>query len=162
MQKYSLADRLILVFCRMEPAGLSPWAPGTMGSLLAMLLAPFIFMPLNLWWRLAVLAAVFVAGGIASTRAEKVLGRKDPGSVVIDELLGQWIVFLPYTSLVLWELIVGFVLFRIFDIAKPWPVRASEDWMPGGFGIMIDDFFAGIYALVSFYLLREYLVPFVG
>lgn len=129
-----------------------------MGSLFAILLAPFIFIPLSLWCKLAILAAVFVAGGLAATRAEKLLGRKDPGSVVIDELLGQWIVFVPFYTLLWWELLLGFALFRLFDIAKPWPVKASEDWMPGGFGIMLDDFFAGVYALIVFCGVRELLV----
>lgn len=157
MSKMPLSDRLILAFCRVEPAGLSPKAPGTMGSLVAVLLAPFIFMPLGLPVRLLVLAALFVLGGLAASRAEKILGREDPGCVVIDEVLGQWIALLPFTALVWWELGIAFALFRLFDIAKPWPVKASEDWLPGGFGIMIDDLFAGVYAMIGLYLLKLFI-----
>jgi phosphatidylglycerophosphatase A len=74
--------------------------------------------------------------------------------VVIDELWGQWItlVFLP-SSAALW-IIPGFLLFRLFDIAKPWPVRASEQWLPRGYGVMIDDGVAACYALGVMTMLR--------
>ena len=153
-------DRCILVFCRVEPAGLSPIMPGTCGSAVAMVLAPFVFMPLSLYARAAVLVALFVAGGIASTRAELLLGKKDPGSVVIDEVLGQWLVYLPFAALSWWELFCGFILFRIFDITKPWPTRASERWMPGGYGVMLDDVVAGLFALVVLWAARFWnIVP---
>lgn len=154
MAKMSLSDRLILAFCRVEPAGLSPKAPGTMGSLVAILLSPFVFMPFSLPARLAIVLAVFILGGLAATRGEVLLGKKDPGSIVIDEVLGQWIAVLPFASLLWWELALAFGLFRLFDIAKPWPVKASENWLPKGFGIMIDDVFAGLYAMLALYLLK--------
>lgn len=146
MSKFT--DRLALAFSRVEPAGLSPWMPGTCGSAVAIVLAPFIFMPLALWLRLLVLVALFVTGGLAASRAEIILGQKDPGSVVIDEVLGQWLTLLPFAGLGWWEYLLAFGLFRLFDIWKPWPVRASEDWLPGGFGVMIDDAVAGAYALL--------------
>ena len=139
-------DRVILAFCRVEPAGISPVMPGTCGSLAAALLAPFAFMPLPFNSRVIVLVALFVAGGIAATRAAALLGKKDPGAVVIDEVLGQWMTYAPFAVLSWQGLLAGFVLFRIFDIVKPWPVKASESWMPGGYGIMIDDVMAAVYA----------------
>lgn len=153
----TLTDRLILAFCRVEPAGLSPKAPGTFGSLAAVILAPFIFMPFALPTRLGILLAIFILGGLASTRAEKLLGKKDPGSIVIDEVLGQWLALLPFAALAWRELLIAFALFRLFDIAKPWPVKASETWLPKGFGIMIDDVFAGIYAALAMYLLKMFI-----
>lgn len=157
MSKYTFTDRLVLAFCRVEPAGLSPKAPGTMGSLAAALLAPLLFMPLSMPFRCLLLVLLFIAGGVAATRAEKLLRQKDPGSVVIDEVMGQWISLLPFATLAWWEFAIAFVLFRIFDIAKPWPVRASENWLPDGFGIMLDDFFAGLYALLALYLLKTFV-----
>ncbi len=150
-------DRVILAVCRVEPAGLSPVMPGTCGSLAAAVLAPFVFMPLPLSARLAVLVALFVAGGIASTRAEVLLGKKDPGEVVIDEVLGQWMTYAPFAVLSWPELLAGFVLFRLFDMTKPWPIKASEDWLPGGYGIMIDDAMAALYAIPCLWLLRTFL-----
>ena len=141
-------DRVILAFCRVEPAGISPVMPGTCGSLAAVLLAPVLFMPLSLAGRGVALLLLFIAGGIAATRAERVLERKDPGEIVIDEVLGQWLTFAPFATLCWWEMGLGFALFRVFDIAKPWPVRASETWLPGGYGIMLDDAVAGLFAVV--------------
>lgn len=150
-------DRLILFFCRVEPAGLSPVMPGTCGSLVAAVLAPFVFMPLPLYARVVVLVALFFAGSIASTRAAALLGKKDPGEVVIDEVLGQWMTYAPFASLSWQGLLAGFVLFRLFDMTKPWPVRASEDWMPGGYGIMVDDAVAAVYACLCLWLLRAFI-----
>ncbi len=142
------SDLAILAFCRLGIAGLAPKAPGTWGTALACVLAPFVFMPLAYWLRAVMLAAIFVLGGLAATRAEKLLGKKDPGQVVIDELAGVWLVLLPFPQPTFWLLLSAFVMFRIFDIAKPWPIKASENWLPDGFGIMIDDIIAGVYALV--------------
>ena len=147
-------DRFILGFCRVEPAGLFPFMPGTCGSLAGALLAPFILIPLPLSARLAALATLFIAGGIASTRAEILLEREDPGEVVIDEVFGQWLVYTPFASLSWPEMAAGFIFFRIFDIVKPWPVNVSERWMPGGYGIMLDDAVAGVYAMACLGLVR--------
>jgi phosphatidylglycerophosphatase A len=150
----SSLDRLALAFSRVEPFGLSPKAPGTCGSAAAIILAPFIFMPCPFIWRSFILLGLFVLGALAATRAERILQEKDPGSVVIDEVLGQWLVCLPFAALNWWEYLLAFILFRLFDIWKPWPVRASEDWLPDGFGVMLDDALAALYALGVLALLR--------
>ena len=150
----SSTDKLILSFCRLGVAGLDPKAPGTWGTAIACLLAPFIFLPLSLPWRIVLLAAIFVVGGLASTRAEQLLNRKDPGEVVIDELVGVWLVLLPFEKVGFGLVLAAFLFFRLFDICKPWPVRASENWLPAGFGIMIDDVLAGVWALLCVALLR--------
>lgn len=149
-------DRLILAVCRVEPAGLSPVMPGTCGSLVAALTAPFIFMPLPLTARAAVLTVLFIAGGIASTRAAELLGKKDPGEVVIDEVLGQWMTYAPFAALSWAGIAMGFILFRVFDMTKPWPIKASENWMPGGYGIMIDDALAAVYAAPCLWLILHF------
>ncbi len=143
-------DTLALWTARLGPAGLMP-APGTAGSLVALILAPWLFLPLGPGGRIAVLALLFLLGALAAGVAERVLSRKDPGEVVIDELLGQWLTFalLPQStagSPLDIPLCVGFVLFRVLDIAKPWPVRPCETLLPGGFGVMLDDAAAGILA----------------
>ena len=145
--RYSLKDEFILAFCRLGVAGLSPKAPGTCGTALACLLAPFLFGPLDYLWRCIILVVLFVLGGFAATRAERLLHQKDPGQVVIDELVGVWLVILPFVKPGFWVISSAFVLFRVFDIIKPWPVSASENWLPNGFGVMIDDVMAGILAL---------------
>jgi len=150
-------DRVIMAFCRVEPAGISPIMPGTCGSLVAVVLAPFVFMPLPFSSRLVVLAMLFVAGSIAATRAAALLGKKDPGEVVIDEVLGQWMTYVPFATLSWKGLLAGFVFFRIFDMLKPWPVNASERWLPGGYGIMIDDAVAAVYAASCLWVVGQFL-----
>ena len=88
--------------------------------------------------------AVFFASVAASTRLARNLGKKDPGVVVVDEVVGQWVtlLFLPFTPAVA---VAGFLLFRVLDVFKPWPARQLES-LPDGWGIMSDDVMAGIYA----------------
>ena len=124
-------------------SGYSPFAPGTAGSLVGVLL----FLPLaGLAWpvQLAATTALTLVGVLAAGRAARLVGRKDPGLVVVDEVAGQWITFLalPFTPV---TALAGFLLFRVMDILKPWPARDLER-LPGGFGIMADDVAAGIYA----------------
>ena len=158
----SLVDEVVLGMARLGPAGLSPKAPGTVGSAVAAVAAPWLFLPLSLPWRLAVLAVLFVIGGLCATRAERLLGRKDPSSVVVDELVGQWLALLPLglvsgsvpgpaagpTAAPVLLLAAGFCLFRLFDIWKPGPIDDSQDWLPDGWGVMIDDVLAGLFALL--------------
>ena len=142
-----LSDKILLAYARVGFAGRSPKAPGTCGSLVAIVLAPFIFMPLPFWGRVLILLFVLITGTIASSRAETLLQKKDPSEVVIDEVLGQWITCLPFVALAFWEYLAAFALFRLFDITKPWPVKQLEE-IGGGLGIMIDDVAAGIYAML--------------
>lgn len=141
------------------PVGWIPKAPGTWGSAAAILLAPFCFIPLPLWGRLLVLLGVLLVGTWAAGRAEKALERKDPGCIVIDEVLGQWTALLPVTipTIIhyprLWEYALAFVLFRFFDILKPFPIRQVERSLPGGLGVMADDLVAGIFAALGVWLI---------
>lgn len=142
-----LKSYMTLAFCRLGVAGLSPVMPGTCGTLLAILIAPVLYLPLPFIGRLIELVLLFWLGGVASTSAEKILGKTDPGEVVIDELVGVWLVLLPFANPGWEEIVAAFVLFRFFDIVKPWPVRAAEHWLPGGYGVMIDDVVAGLMAM---------------
>lgn len=148
----TVLDRAAFGLATLWPLGLTPKAPGTAGALLGALAAPLVFLPLPNLGRLALLAVLFVLGGLAASRVERLLGRKDPGSVIVDELLGQWVTYLPFAQLEFWQVLVGFSLFRLFDIAKPWPVCWSEGCLPHGFGIMIDDAVAGLYAMLCLWL----------
>lgn len=148
-------DRLALELATLGPVGRMPQAPGTWGSAAALLLAPWIFLPLPLSGRLLVLAGVLLLGAWAATRAEAALGRTDPGCVVIDEVLGQWTAFLPFAAPSVWTLFAGFVLFRALDIVKPWPFRLVERSLPNGLGVMADDLLAGaLAAVLLFFALR--------
>ncbi|MGE4293137.1 MAG: phosphatidylglycerophosphatase A [Desulfovibrio sp.] len=150
---------LAVSLATLGPVGRIPFAPGTWGSAAAVLLAPFCFVSLPLWGRLLLLLAVLLVGTWAAGRAEQALSRKDPGCVVIDEVLGQWTALLPATlpSIIhfprLWEYALAFVLFRFFDILKPFPIRQVERTLPGGFGIMADDLVAGLFAALGLWLI---------
>ncbi|GAB4169146.1 MAG: phosphatidylglycerophosphatase A [Calditrichia bacterium] len=129
-------------------AGYSPVAPGTMGALVAIMLAFFLQIPL--WGIIAGIIGLTIIGTWASYSIEKNSGEEDPGLIVIDEFVGQWIsiILVP----VQWKYyIVAFLLFRVFDIAKPWPIRQSQ-YVGKGVGVMLDDILAGIYALVVIHI----------
>jgi phosphatidylglycerophosphatase A len=125
-------------------SGLAPWAPGTFGSLAALL--PWLLLrELPLIAVFAVVIVVFVLGVMASEWAMQKLGGDDPGCVVIDEWVGLWIALFVAPPGWLW-LLAGFLLFRLFDIAKPWPVGWLERRLHGGMGVMADDVAAGFMA----------------
>jgi phosphatidylglycerophosphatase A len=137
-------------------SGLSPFAPGTAGSAVGLLL----FIPLA--WasrsaQIGICVAVFFVGVYAAGHVARRVGLEDPGIVVVDEVLGMWlsVLGLPLTPVVA---ILGFLLFRILDIVKPYPA-ASLEHLPGGWGIMADDVAAGLYANL---LLRVFLLIWPG
>lgn len=140
--------------------GRIPRLPGTMGSLAAALLflAFWRLLPAgsllfaHLVW-LGVLLPVSVWTSAAAVRA---LGAGDPAPVVIDEAVGQHLALLPLAlpGAFEWKMwVAGFILFRLFDIAKPFPLRRVEHW-PGGWGVVADDLLAGMYAAAVLALLR--------
>lgn len=123
--------------------GYSPVAPGTLASLLALLILWVV--PFSLLGLVLALLVIVGVGGWSAGRAERLLGRKDPGPVVIDEIAGMFLSALALPRS-LGLLLVAFLLFRVFDIAKPFPIRQSEI-LSGGLGIMLDDLIAGTYTL---------------
>ena len=140
----TVRERLALVLSTFFGAGLLPKAPGTAGSLAALLLAtPFQNNPPYLFALAAI--ALFPISIWSATETANHLNRKDPQIVVIDEVEGQWLTLSGATHLNWRSLILAFLLFRIFDIWKPWPTRTLEK-LPGGWGIVLDDCMAGIYA----------------
>ena len=160
MSSISPLDKFATALATLGPIGHFPKAPGTWGSLAAVVAAPWLFLPLPLWGRMAVLLAVFAVGVWSCSRAEKVLGKKDPGCVIIDELFGQWLALLLFSAMPIWYLILAFGLFRFFDILKPWPVKWAETAFPGGLGVMMDDGVAGLYALGGLLLFHQLMVSF--
>ncbi len=132
-------------------AGLLPKAPGTWGSLAALPFAVLIVWLGGVWALSIATLLSFIVGVWASQRYADAIGRKDPGSVVIDEVAGQWLAIIPIAGN-LWLYPVAFLTFRLFDITKPWPARNAEK-LPGGMGIMTDDIVAGVYAGILTWLL---------
>jgi phosphatidylglycerophosphatase A len=125
-------------------AGYAPVASGTVGSFVTVV--AIWLLPLTPLRILVALVVVTLVGIWAGSRVERVLGKKDPGVIVIDEVAGMLlsVILLPRTIPVL---ITAFLLFRLFDIWKPFPARESQA-LTGGVGVMVDDLIAGVYALV--------------
>ena len=133
--------------------GLSPVAPGTMGSLAALLPWWFYLQHASLPVQLTIIGATFVVGVVTANWVIEKTGVQDPSVVVLDEFIGQWIALLLAPAGLIW-MALGFGLFRLFDIWKPWPVRQSQ-CLPGGWGVTVDDLLAAAYvALVSLPVLR--------
>ncbi len=122
-------------------SGLSPRAPGTAGSLLAAVTFPLIA-PLDPVIYLAVVAAVVVAGVPVCGLAAKKLGVHDHSGIVLDEIAGMWLALFAMPADWKWML-AGFLIFRAFDIIKPWPISWLDRRLSGGVGIMLDDLVAG-------------------
>jgi len=127
--------------------GLLPIAPGTWGSLVAMLLAWAMRSYFGIGGLAAATVIVFAIGWWAVATVARTSASDDPGAVVIDEVAAQWLVLLaaPLDPL---AYAAAFLLFRIFDIWKPWPVRWADRHVKGGLGIMLDDLLAAAYAIV--------------
>lgn len=126
-------------------SGLMPFAPGTFGTLMAI---PFylVIAQLDVPYYLAFILFAFGLGVYLCQYTSTALGVHDHSGIVWDEFVGFWITMIAVP--VTWQWIVaGFVLFRVFDIVKPWPVKVVDKRMTGGFGIMFDDVLAGLYAL---------------
>jgi phosphatidylglycerophosphatase A len=136
--------RLALAIAPGAGAGYFPVAPGTAGSAIGLLVYLAARAAGGAWGEAAAIALTCVAGTWAASRAEVHFGRTDPGQVVVDEVAGMLVTlaFLPVSTT---GLLVGFLLFRVFDIVKPPPARSVERW-PQGLGIMADDVVAGCYA----------------
>ena len=127
-------------------SGLSPFAPGTMGTLVAIPLY-LLLSQLNLLTYLLVILGGFIVGVYLCDYTSKALGVHDHSGIVWDEFIGYWITMIAVPAITWQWVLAGFVLFRFFDIVKPWPVKLADKRVPGGFGIMIDDVLAGLYAL---------------
>jgi phosphatidylglycerophosphatase A len=121
-------------------SGLAPKAPGTAGTLVGVLLDPVLRL-LGLEWRVAVVALMFVVGVWLCGESARRLGAHDHPGIVWDEIVGYLALMLVLPAGWGWAL-AGFVVFRFFDIVKPWPIRQLDHGVGGGFGIMLDDVMA--------------------
>ncbi|WP_043695581.1 phosphatidylglycerophosphatase A [Luteibacter sp. 9133] len=126
-------------------SGLTPKAQGTFGSLAA--IVPWLLLrELSVPAWLVIIALSFALGVWACEVAGRLLGVADHRSLVWDEFVGQWIALLPALLAPWWAVAAGFLLFRLFDVWKPWPIAWFDRRVKGGFGVMLDDVIAGIFA----------------
>ena len=150
--RFLLAHPAHLIACGFG-SGLSPFAPGTVGTLFAWATYP-LFRP---WFGdtllLALLAACFVAGVFAAQRTGADLGVVDHGAIVWDEIVPFWLVLFFCPAGLLWQL-AAFLLFRLFDIVKPQPARYFDEQVKNGLGVMSDDLVAGAYTILVLAIAR--------
>lgn len=137
-------------------SGLTPVAQGTFGSLASIL--PWLLLrqwslPINL----LIIVVGFAIGVWACDVAGRALGVDDHRSLVWDEFIGQWIALLPALIAPWWAVAASFVLFRLFDVWKPWPIRWFDSHVKGGMGVMIDDVLAGLMAALVLWLLLSFV-----
>jgi len=165
-----MKDNLVLWVAQGFGLGRVPTAPGTWGSLLGLGWFALLAWPQNGWWlaigtALGLMLSVWCCG-----QAERILGQTDPGSVVLDEVAALPVCFLPFlldsfyrtgslpasswffSKRGLLVTVPVFLLFRFFDIAKPWPIRGSQK-LPGGWGVTVDDLLAAIFTAMAAYAL---------
>lgn len=139
----------ILFFAFGFGSGLSPIAPGTCGTLVAI---PFFLLlqPLGMAPYMALVGLATVVGVWICTQASRKVGVHDHQGIVWDEIVGYWITMagIPVSVETVFS---GFVLFRFFDIVKPWPIRPIDRFVDGGLGVMLDDVVAGIFAWIVLY-----------
>ncbi len=144
-------------------SGLLPKAPGTWGSVLAVGLYGLLFPGLSLQWAIAILLTSFVIGIGLCGAAAAALGAHDHGAVVWDEFVGQWMVLLYLQRVMDFPLLasaaVGFLLFRLFDIVKPWPIRWFDRNVHGGLGVMLDDVLAALMAIGLVFIVEQVGLP---
>lgn len=141
-------------------SGLLPKAPGTWGSLAALPIALLFYVYIGPYVIFIGTTILFFVGVWVSNNIESNVQLKDPGFIVVDEVVGQWIAMFPLSFLLIFNchdvtyfisatiVTVAFIAFRIFDIWKPWPISYVDKNIRGGLGIMLDDVIAGTYALL--------------
>ncbi|WP_426415964.1 phosphatidylglycerophosphatase A family protein [Aestuariirhabdus sp. LZHN29] len=137
-------------------SGAAPVAPGTFGTLAAVPLYLLLqYLPLTQY--LLVVVVAFVVGCWLCDITSRDIGVHDHGGIVWDEFVGLWVTMIAAPPGWIW-IVVGFALFRLFDILKPWPIRWLDRRVGGGFGIMVDDLLAGVFAWVVMQLLHLWVV----
>ena len=153
MPRRSVLDRIAVLIATVFGVGYAPLAPGTVASVVTVIFLGLV--PFSRAGLVVFLLLVVIVGTWAAHRAERVIGGKDPGAIVIDEVAGMTlsVVAFPLTTEVL---AAGLALFRVFDVLKPPPARESQR-IRGGVGVMIDDLIAGLYALVIIAVMRRTL-----
>ncbi|MBI5328213.1 MAG: phosphatidylglycerophosphatase A [Deltaproteobacteria bacterium] len=153
---YNLSVKKLAIFLATGMyIGYSPFAPGTFGSLLGVIICFFLSTAGHLIYGI-VLSVGFVVAIWSASIAEKHFDKKDPGQIVCDEVVGYIIAMflVPFT---LFNVIIVFLLFRFFDILKPFPIGVIDKKMNSGFGIVLDDVLAGIYSNITFSFITKLL-----
>ena len=138
--------------------GLLPIAPGTYGSILGMLLFLILaHLYLPILWLSLIITILYLVSYLAVQSALKIIQRPDPGEIVIDEVLGMMVVMMMIPPDPKWAFL-AFMLFRLFDIFKPWPINVVDSKLKNALGVILDDFLAALYAGIVIVGIRSLLI----
>lgn len=140
--------------------GTAPYAPGTFGTLLGLPLV-YLLAGYPVWVYIVSTIVLTIAGIWICDRTSKDIGVHDHSGIVIDEVAG-YLVTMFMVPVTLWTLILGFFVFRFFDVLKPWPINWLDRKVEGGLGIMVDDLLAGVYSLIVMQLCVMYFPEWLG
>ncbi len=151
-----MKNKLANWFSTVLKVGYLQIAPGTWGSFVALLIWYVIIGHISSITLIVLIVIIFTLGVYTSSITENNIAQKDPSVIVIDEWVGQWIALLFLPKSLSWG-VVAFLLFRLFDIWKPYPIKKLDN-IHGGWGIMLDDVLAGVYALVILSLIRAWVI----
>ncbi len=143
--------RFFLLIATGFGVGYSPIAPGTLGTLLAIPIYYFLSGISSPLYEITLVGFFFLSVWI-SENAERFFGKKDDQRIVIDEIIG-FLVTMLWVPKTIRFIIIGFILFRFFDILKPFPIRRLEKGLKGGYGVVLDDVVAGVYANIILHLI---------
>jgi phosphatidylglycerophosphatase A len=149
-------NRFFILLATGFGVGYSPVAPGTLGTLIAIPVYYFLSNILSPIYEITLIGFFFFAVWV-SENAETFFGKKDDLRIVIDEMMGFLITMLWVPKTILF-IILGFFLFRFFDILKPFPIRHLEKRLKGGFGVVLDDVIAGVYANIILHIISFYFI----
>lgn len=134
-------------------SGLSPITPGTIGSLASILLWLLMYYLLPVWSCWFIILFCFSIGIVICQRTSNVIQVHDHGSIVWDEFVGMWMSLMTIPLVNWYWILIAFLLFRFFDILKPWPIRWFDCQIGGGLGIMLDDIIASIFTMIIIILI---------
>ena len=152
MKTYKIYEFILINIATLGGIGKLFIAPGTIASLLATFTGYFILLNISKFIFLLLIIAIFFLGILSSNAHYKKYKKHDSSEIVIDEVVGQWLVVIFLNENIL-HLLLGFVLFRFFDIIKPWPISLADKNIKNGFGVMLDDVIAGFFAGVLLYFI---------
>jgi len=147
--------RFILVLATGFGVGYSPIGPGTLGTLVAIPIYYFLSEIPSPIYEITLVGFFFLSVWV-SENAERFFGKKDDQRIVIDEIMGFLVTMLRIPKTILF-IIIGFLLFRFFDILKPFPIRHLEKRLEGGYGVVLDDVLAGIYANIILHVIHVFI-----
>jgi len=147
-------NRFILILATGFGVGYSPIAPGTLGTLITIPLYYFLSAIRSPLYEITLIAFIFLSVWI-SENAEIFFGKRDDPRIVIDEMMG-FLITMSWVPKTVRFIILGFFLFRFFDILKPFPIRRLEKRLKGGFGVVLDDVLAGVYANIILQIISYY------